>query len=251
MAGDKTERYLVIGVVALMFVATAAALWFTSASPPGGPAQNQPPTARISPTNLAINQGDTVEFSGANSTDPEGRPLAYAWDFGDGSTASSAIISHKFEITGALRVRLEVTDDKGLKNSSATSVWVSLNQVIPYGTATWTRTPPSSTPSNVHFPLDPNASRATVHLELNTSTPSGTKAVVSVLDPNGAVIYENNTTLTFGATIKIPFDITLPASLLTVYGEWTLRVEALPVNSVQVTASVGYSGTVRVEYKPA
>src|SRR5882672_1074181 len=51
---------------------------------------NQPPNAVASadatygPTPL------TVHFTGSNSTDPEGLPLGYWWDFGDGTPGSMA-----------------------------------------------------------------------------------------------------------------------------------------------------------------
>lgn len=250
MATDQTERYLVLGVATLMLVAVGAALAFTSNTLGPGSNENRPPIAKIAPTDLTVNLGDSVEFSAANSSDPEGKALTYSWNFGDGSTNTGAIVTHTFQITGAFRVRVEVADDKGATNGTATNVWVDLNQPIPLGTATWTKQPPSSTPANIVFPVDPNATRATFHLELNTSTPSGAKAVVSVLDANGASVFETNTTLDFGPA-KVPLDFSLNAQNLTTFGQWTLRIQALPVNTFQVGAAVEFTGTLRVEYKPA
>ena len=38
----------------------------------------------------------TVNFSSAGSNDPEGTPITYAWDFGDGATSTAANPSHTF-----------------------------------------------------------------------------------------------------------------------------------------------------------
>ena len=38
----------------------------------------------------------TVTFSSAGSNDPEGRPITYSWDFGDGSLSTAANPSHTY-----------------------------------------------------------------------------------------------------------------------------------------------------------
>ena len=59
----------------------------------------------------------TVHFSGAGSRDPDGDPLTYAWDFGDGTTSTAANPAKTYSGTGVHRVGLTVTDSAG--NSSA------------------------------------------------------------------------------------------------------------------------------------
>lgn len=250
MAAGKGENWLVWGVLGLMVVAGLAALALAPGAPggPGPPGGNRPPAAVVSPTNVSVNLGDTVTFDGANSTDPDGTVRAFAWSFGDGNSGAGAVVSHKYEITGAFQVRLEVTDDRGAKNTSTTSVWVNLNQAIPFGTATWNQIA-GSVPSSLAFPVDPNATHIAVSLEVNTSTFVGARAVVSLLDPNGAVVHAANATLTFGqVATAISFVVDQPN--ITVEGQWSLRVEAQPLNPAQPSATVGYSGSVRVEYRP-
>src|SRR5262249_42488275 len=54
-----------------------------------------------------------VTFSAAGSTDPNGDPLAYDWDFGDGSAhASSATPSHIYQ-SGTYTATLQVSDGRG------------------------------------------------------------------------------------------------------------------------------------------
>lgn len=52
----------------------------------------------------------TVSFSSAGSSDPEGAPLTYHWDFGDGATSSQADPSHVYEAPGVFIARLTLSD---------------------------------------------------------------------------------------------------------------------------------------------
>jgi glucose/arabinose dehydrogenase len=52
----------------------------------------------------------TVHFSGASSSDPEGDPLTYSWDFGDGTTSTEPDPVKTFTQTGVRHVSLTVTD---------------------------------------------------------------------------------------------------------------------------------------------
>uniref|UniRef100_UPI002495975D PKD domain-containing protein n=1 Tax=Cellulophaga baltica TaxID=76594 RepID=UPI002495975D len=53
-----------------------------------------------------------VQFTGDTSSDPDaGDILTYAWDFGDGTTATTANPSHTFTTGGIYIVTLTVTDN--------------------------------------------------------------------------------------------------------------------------------------------
>ena len=53
-----------------------------------------------------------VSFTGSGSTDPDGDPLTYSWDFGDGSTSAEANPSHTYE-AGNYTAQLTVSDGQG------------------------------------------------------------------------------------------------------------------------------------------
>ena len=249
MAERKSQDWLVWGVLGLMLVAGVAALAFSPGAPGGNnPGQNKPPVAKISPTNASVNLGGSVEFSGANSTDPDGTLASFKWEFGDGTADNGAIVSHQYDVTGAMRVRLEVTDNKGATNATTTTVWVNLNQPIAFGVASWNQFT-GSVAGNVSFPLDPGATRLIVSVQLNTSNPLGAQGVLTVLDPHGAPVATMNQTLSPGV-FPGPIVITLGQDNLTVEGEWKLKVEARPAVTGQPSVTIGYSGSIRVEYKP-
>lgn len=90
---------------------------------------NQPPTAAVS---AAPEQGSaplTVSFSAANSTDPDGDALTYAWDFGDGGSATGSAVTHTYAANGSYTATVRVTDSAG--QSAAASALISVGVVQP------------------------------------------------------------------------------------------------------------------------
>ncbi len=74
-------------------------------------AGNQPPVASASASPLAGTTVPlTVNFSSFGSFDPEGLPLSYSWDFGDGNTSNQANPAHAYQARGQYTVRLTVSD---------------------------------------------------------------------------------------------------------------------------------------------
>ncbi|WP_285474703.1 PA14 domain-containing protein [Actinoplanes sp. NBRC 101535] len=55
----------------------------------------------------------TVTFSSAGSADPDGDPLTFAWDFGDGTTGTAANPTHTYDEIGVYTANLTVTDSEG------------------------------------------------------------------------------------------------------------------------------------------
>lgn len=81
---------------------------------------NLPPTAVIfsDPVGSAGRAPLSIQFDGSASGDPELSPLSYRWDFGDGTTSDQPIPPvHLFSLPGEYRVRLVVSDAKGLNGT--------------------------------------------------------------------------------------------------------------------------------------
>src|SRR5439155_11953338 len=86
-----------------------------------------PPVANAGPA-LVANEGAAVTFSG--SVTGGTAPLSYAWNFGDGATASGRLTpTHTYADNGAYTATLTVTDALGKTSQSSTSVTV--NNVAP------------------------------------------------------------------------------------------------------------------------
>jgi PKD repeat protein len=56
--------------------------------------------------------GQPIKFNGTG-TDPDGDPVTYAWDFGDGQSSTQEDPVHAYNSHGAKRVRLTVRDNRG------------------------------------------------------------------------------------------------------------------------------------------
>jgi PKD repeat protein len=96
---------------------------FESDNPGAG--QNQPPVAQASANPIQGIAPLTVQFSSAGSFDPDGSIIAFAWDFGDGGTASEADPSYTYSAAGIYQATLTVTDDQGTTDDTSLTVTVS------------------------------------------------------------------------------------------------------------------------------
>jgi PKD repeat protein len=79
---------------------------------------NAPPYASFTVTCTGL----TCTFDGGGSTDPEGSSLTYAWDFGDGGSASGQTASHAYGRPGSYTVALTVTDNRGASSSASKAI---------------------------------------------------------------------------------------------------------------------------------
>lgn len=84
-------------------------------------AANQPPVAAFNYTCAGLG----CSFDASGSSDPDGGIVNYAWDLGDGNSASGITASHSYAAAGSYNVVLSVTDDSGATDDATTAVSVS------------------------------------------------------------------------------------------------------------------------------
>ncbi|MCB0718371.1 MAG: PKD domain-containing protein [Bacteroidetes bacterium] len=86
--------------------------------------QNSPPVANIQVSKTTADVNESISFNGTGSSDSDGTITSYAWNFGDGATASSATATHAYTTAGSYTASLTVTDDKGATNTATTSLTI-------------------------------------------------------------------------------------------------------------------------------
>ena len=91
---------------------------------------NEPPIANANGPYTGI-EGQTVEFNASASYDPEGMPLTYYWEFGDGETAvtTQPTTSHVYAQEGNYTVTLIVNDS--VQNSTPSITYALINDTEP------------------------------------------------------------------------------------------------------------------------
>ncbi len=85
------------------------------------PNGNQPPIASLVVISAVIGPIPlTVQFDASDSLDPEGTALAYFWNFGDGTTATTGteLTSHQYTEPGTYTASITVTDNQGAMHST-------------------------------------------------------------------------------------------------------------------------------------
>jgi PKD repeat protein len=87
-------------------------------------APNQPPVADAGGP-YSTQKARPIIFDGSGSRDMDGRIIRYAWDFGDGGTASGPSPAHAYGQTGIYDVTLTVEDDSGAVGVGTTTCTVT------------------------------------------------------------------------------------------------------------------------------
>jgi PKD repeat protein len=86
------------------------------------PPPNQAPTASLSVSCADLE----CSFDGSGSTDLDGAVTSYAWDFGDGATATGPQATHAYAAAGEYTATLTVTDDRGATGATTQAVTVAV-----------------------------------------------------------------------------------------------------------------------------
>ena len=86
--------------------------------------RNTSPIARTEVSALVVGVGEKVWFDGRNSSDADGDPLSFSWNFGDGSTGVGRVKSHNYDRVGIFHATLSVHDGNGGQHTSTTIITV-------------------------------------------------------------------------------------------------------------------------------
>jgi glucose/arabinose dehydrogenase len=90
------------------------------------PAAGEFPPVAISKGPYSVTIGESIQFDGADSEDPDGGMVSWDWDFGDSNTGVGAEPMHSYTVPGTYTVTLAVTDDTGRTDMDTTTARVRL-----------------------------------------------------------------------------------------------------------------------------
>src|SRR5206468_4234948 len=96
----------------------------TSSSTTSTTAPPKPPIANAGPDQFTQTM-TMIGFNGGGSFDPDGTLIAYAWTFGDGTSATGATVSHSYAAPGSYTATLTVMDDRGARATDSALVTVT------------------------------------------------------------------------------------------------------------------------------
>jgi PKD repeat protein len=141
-------------VACLCCVCVAAAFWAGSQYgdeilPGGTPTVGFAPTAVIyfQPTEAMV--GQEITFDGTQSQAGSTPIAAYHWDFGDGTTASEAVVTHVYNAAAKYPVYLVVTSEEGLESEAGPAEVTINDPSVP------TQPPPGQPPEPViNYPVE-------------------------------------------------------------------------------------------------
>ena len=139
---------------------------------------NGTPTAAFFFSPTSPRQGESVQFDASTSFDSDGQIVAYDWSFGDGETATGLRPRHEYEAGGQYNVILTVTDDRGLRNSTAPTPIVVTESADPFAAFTVSPSDPlAGQPVHVNGSISKaSVGRRLVHFEWDFGDGSPTES---------------------------------------------------------------------------
>ncbi len=96
------------------------------------PPENVPPVCDAGPAQSGL-VGESIQFDGSGSSDPDGGSLTFNWSFGDGTTANNAgpMPAHVYNSAGDFVVTLTVIDGAGRSTSCTTAADIQEGNQLP------------------------------------------------------------------------------------------------------------------------
>ncbi len=97
--------------------------------------QSSSPIAMIFVDHIDGDAPLAIRFDGTGSFDPEGQPLTYQWEFGDGTpVGTGSVLSHTFNVADQYTITLTVRDTSGATGSALLGITVGQGALTNDGT---------------------------------------------------------------------------------------------------------------------
>ncbi len=86
---------------------------------------NQKPVAIATVSKTEADVNETISFDASQSSDSDGQITQYLWDFGDGSTSTEKIATHKYTLANTYNYSLTVTDNNGATGQTSGQIIIN------------------------------------------------------------------------------------------------------------------------------
>jgi glucose/arabinose dehydrogenase len=96
-----------------------------------GSGTNRAPVAKIFASHRFGVLPLAVNFSAAGSSDPDGNPLTYHWQFGDGTTANGVQVTHSYTASNNFVAKVTATDSHGASSSAQVKIFAGDRAPVP------------------------------------------------------------------------------------------------------------------------
>ncbi|WP_108718056.1 S-layer family protein [Miniimonas sp. S16] len=203
----------------------------------------QPPVPEEGPTaTFDVHATDlAVTVDALASSDPNDREITFAWDFGDGTTATGATASHTYATGGDKTVSLTVTNSRGLSATTTRTVTVLPANVLP--TAAFTPTVTDLTvAADASASADSDGAISTYAWEFGDGATATGASTSHTYADSGTFTVKLVVTDNRGGTATVSHDVTVVKPNLPPTVDFTLGVNELAV-SVDGSASADPEGT--------
>ena len=90
-----------------------------------------PLVASFSASHETQEVNEPIEFDASESSDPDGTIVNYAWNFGEGTTASGMTSTHTYSSEGTYTVTLTVTDNNELTDTATKTITIIPSSTTP------------------------------------------------------------------------------------------------------------------------
>jgi PKD repeat protein len=185
----------------------------------------------------------TVTFSGMNSTDSDGSIVSYAWNLGNGTTATGSAASATYTAAGTFSAVLTVVDNDGLAGTATVTINVTAGaNLMPIASASASVTT-GTAPVPVNFSsagsADPDGSIASYRWDFGDGTSS------TVASPSKTYMSPGNYTARL--TVTDDRGATAAATVgVSVLGNADLNADIYQFTLTSATAKSGTSGTATI-----
>lgn len=167
----------------------------------------QKPIAKITASADRYVQGEEITFSAQTSTDPNGKPLSYRWDMGDGTILAGSTVTYAFQKTGYYDVAVTVSN-----GALGDLAWLNCN-VVAAGAEIGTESPVSE------WLIPSNSGKTTASLAQPATSPLSDMVdflTYFVIDGNQSLkldSYAANSKLTYPASQNAAYDFSTADAL--------------------------------------